>query len=105
MNGAMLLKEFQDPDLEALRMDILQAAVVYSRIRTDWYFLSTEERREKDVSRTRAHNAFIDCCNVLARYQRKCGMSPVWRDDLGEDRKRIGDFACELHASLGVAMR
>ena len=91
--------------MESLRLELLRAAVAYARIRADWYFLSIEERRERDAARTSAHNAFIDCCNALARYQRQNGQDPAWRDALGDDRKVIGDFACKLHKSLGVAMR
>jgi len=105
MKQTELIEQFSNPDLEELRIEMLKAAVVYSRIRADWYFLTQEERRERDASRTRTHNAFIDCCNILARSQRKAGVDPVWRNVLGDDRKVIGDFACELHAALGVRMR
>lgn len=103
--SSQLLSPNQDHTLETLRLDLLQAAVTYARVRADWYFLSMEERRERDAARTRSHNAFIDCCDVLARYQRQIGRDPAWRDVLGDDRKVIGDFACELHAALGVSMR
>ena len=94
-----------DSVLEELRMDLLQAAVAYARIRSDWYFLDHAARAERDVARTRAHNAVIDAVNILCRQMAKAGMDSGWRDDLGDDRKIIGDFACQLHSALGISCR
>jgi len=35
----------------------------------------------------------------------KSGQSIRWRERLGDDRKVIGDFACHLHAILGLRAR
>ena len=58
-----------------------------------------------DPERTRAHNALIDCCNILSRNMRTAGEDNSWRVALGDDRKAIGDFACLLHCLLGISAR
>ena len=85
--------------------DLIEQAIRYSRIRTDWIFLTFEERMSKDPSRTSAHNVFIDKCNILARNMEKNGENIEWRKKLGTDRKVIGDFACYLHSILGILSR
>ena len=55
--------------------------------------------------RTAAHDRLIDACNILSRQMAKEGEDNSWRADLGEDRRRIGDFACMLHCLLGLRAR
>jgi len=88
-----------------LKNDLIDLAIDYARIRTDYYLLSQEERMEKETLRTRAHNAFIDSCNILSRNMNKIGESTEWRELLGEERKYIGDFACYIHLFLGLRVR
>ncbi len=94
-----------DPDALRLRDDLFLVAVRYARIRVDWRLAPPEERRAMDPGRTAAHNVLIDACNILSRYMNNAGMSTDWRDRLGTDRKEIGDFACHLHAFLGIEAR
>ena len=89
----------------SLADDLIGAAVKYARIRTDWALSSVGERREMDEARSRAHTAFIDCCNILSRSMAKAGEDYSWRTTLGDDRKMIGDFACQLHCHLGILAR
>ena len=84
---------------------LLAAAVTYARLRTDWALSSVELRKEMDATRTRAHNAFIDCCNIMSLSMAKAGEDIEWRRELGDDRKMIGDFACLLHCVLGIQAR
>jgi hypothetical protein len=58
-----------------------------------------------DDRRTKAHDAFIDACDILARDMRGRDIEPVWRQELGEDRREIGDFACLLHCIIGISAR
>lgn len=88
-----------------LREQILAAAISYARIRADWSMASPETRIEMDGRRRAAHNALIDACNILSRAMHKLGKDIAWRRILGQDRKQIGDFACWLHAILGVRAR
>jgi hypothetical protein len=79
--------------------------VRYARIRTDWRLSDPETRRSMDATRTAAHNALIDACNILSRNMAQHGESIAWRKRLGDDRKVIGDFACHLHCLLGLEAR
>jgi hypothetical protein len=90
---------------EQLRRDMLAAATRYAHLRAQWYLATTEERRELDGTRTAAHNALIDSLNVLSRRMAVLGEGNEWRQALGEDRKRIGDFACLVHAIVSLRAR
>lgn len=89
----------------SLADDLLNAAVRYSRIRTDWALASDDQRREMDDMRNLAHTTFIDCCNILSRNMARSGEDNTWRARLGDDRKEIGDFACHLNCLLGIQAR
>ena len=90
---------------ESLAKSMIKRAVRYSRLRVDWYFSNQNERIEIDKERTLAHNAFIDACNILSRNMQAAGEDTSWRLNIGEDRKEIGDFACLLHAIIGIKAR
>jgi hypothetical protein len=89
----------------SLTDELLKAAIRYARIRADWALASDDQRRDMDDMRSRAHTAFIDCCNILSRAMAKSGEDNTWRARLGDDRKEIGDFACHLHCLLGLQAR
>ena len=88
-----------------LRDDLYRHCVRYARLRTDWARASVEERREMDERRQLAHTALIDACNILSRAMHRAGEEITWRAAMGDDRRRIGDFACYLHAFLGLRAR
>ncbi len=94
-----------DDDLLRLHRDLLLLVVRYARARTDWRLADRETRLGMDGARTAAHNALIDTCNILSRACAKAGRPIEWRRKLGDDRKEIGDFACHVHALLGVQTR
>lgn len=102
---AILTSVSGNPVLEQAEQDLLKAAVRYARIRTDWKMATLEERKGMDATRTAAHNALIDACNIVSRNAIKQGRTAAWRALLGEDRKEIGDFACYLHAIIGISVR
>ena len=91
--------------LSELLIDLLNAANRYARIRVDWYMADGNQRRIMDQNRSRAHNVFIDHCNILARNMAERGIDATWRSRLGDDRKAIGDFACYIHAYIGIMAR
>lgn len=91
--------------LHPLRRDLYLKALDYARIRADWMVSSREERIAMDQRRRIAHTAFIDACNILSRTMGNEGEDNSWRAELGDDRKVIGDFACHLHAILGIEAR
>ena len=90
---------------EALRDDLIRAAVNYAHYRAEWFLTDPEQRREMDQARTTAHNAFIDACNILSRQMAKSGEPTGWREPIGTDRKEIGDFACFITMFVGLAAR
>ncbi len=97
--------DIQKTELTDLLDSLYGSAVRYARIRADWRLSTLDERKRVDSSRTIAHNAFIDACNILSRNMAKAGEDVSWRVELGEDRKNIGDFACYLHCILGIEAR
>ena len=85
--------------------ELVEYAVRYAEIRVSWLLASNEARLEMDDARTRAHDAFIDACNILSRNMQSAGEDNSWRVNLGNVRKTIGDFACLLHCILGIQAR
>ena len=84
---------------------LLKSAVRYARLRVDWLMSDPESRMDIDMERTAAHDAFIASCDILSRNMIKAGEDARWRKQIGEDRKAIGDFACLLHAVMGLMAR
>lgn len=85
-----------DADSADLFKNLITAAVKYSQSRAGWPLWDREKRIDEDFNRTSRHNQVIDSLNILARYLKSQGKPASWRDALGDDRKRIGDFACYL---------
>ena len=88
-----------------LKQDLIRCALRYARLRTDWRLANPDERRLMETARTAAHNALIDSANILSRAMVKIGEDATWRRKLGDDRKEIGDWACYVHAHLGIEAR
>ena len=84
---------------------IRRAAARYAALRAEWALGSAEPRAELENARSSAHNAFIDACNILSRNMTARGESAEWRRELGDDRKKTGDFACWLTLSLALSAR
>lgn len=84
---------------------LLKLAVRYARLRVDWLMSDAEDRKEMDPERTAAHNAFISSCDILSRNMLNSGENASWRNQIGSDRKAIGDFACMLHAVMDLMAR
>lgn len=79
-----------------LYTELIAAAMKYSESRANWQLWDREKKMAEDSTRTSRHNRVIDCFNMLERHLKKQGKSAAWRNMLGDDRKRIGDFACYL---------
>lgn len=88
-----------------LRDDLVRSALRYASVRAEFSLMSPSERREADISRTRLHDVFIADCDILARAMSKAGEVCGWRERLGPERKRIGDFACWMVLILGLSTR
>ena len=82
--------------------DLIAQATKYADYRANWSLWSTDRKTEQDASRSKCHNALIDCFNILERYLKTLGKDAIWRTTLGSIeenpryRMRIGDFACFL---------
>ena len=59
----------RDEDIVGMYKDMIARAVKYANIRAGWNLLSTAEKREKDPSRTSAHDAFIASLGSIARLE------------------------------------
>lgn len=90
---------------KSLSDKLIESAAQYAQIRVNWYFSKLDEKIELDKERTLAHEVLIDSCNALARNMKAAGEDDSWRSSLGNDRKRIGDFACIVHALIGIEAR
>ena len=96
---------FRDAAPPDLLRELILMASRYAGLRVVWAMADEDGRRRLDSERTRAHNAFIDQCNILSRAMAKDSQATGWRADLGEDRKQIGDFACHLACMVGIQAR
>ena len=97
--------ERKDPDFAMLYDDFIANALKYSQFRSKWATYSNEQKAEFDRSRTSAHNVFIQDCDIIARRMKHIGMDTSWRAEVGDDRKRIGDFACWITAIVAIRAR
>ena len=94
-----------DEDAVALYNDFLEGAFAYANVRSGWLMLSKEEKMDQDKGRTLKHDSIINRTNILARYLEKTGKDISWRNELGESRKTIGDFACYVALFYGLGAR
>jgi hypothetical protein len=99
-----ILNTIETKELD-LKRGLILCAVRYARARTDWRLAPVDERRALDAARTAAHNSLIDAANILSRAMIKTGEDATWRRKLSDDRKEIGDWACYVHAHLGIEAR
>lgn len=104
-NNIRIFENILSSTLSDLKNDLIECAICYARIRVDWQLADVENRKVMEDSRTRAHNAFIDSCNILSRNMEKATENISWRSVLGNDRKVLGDFACFIHYYLGLKAR
>ena len=74
-------------------------------IRATWFNLNFGERAAADADRTRKHDLFIKAKDKLAEYMYENKMNIDWDDELGAQRKRIGDFACYMVFLIAVSER
>lgn len=85
--------------------DFLRKAAEYTYIRNMWEHMDVEEKLEKDPSRSLKHDSFITSLNILARIAENEGVDNSWRKELGDERMRIGDFACFVTYIVGISNR
>ena len=59
--------------LRPLADDLLRRAIRYAHLRAERFLADLDARKAMDGTRTRAHDAFIDACNILSREMTKAG--------------------------------
>jgi hypothetical protein len=94
-----------DKELVTLYTDMVTKAVDYAGVRSEWLLLSPEEKKYNKEQRELLHDTFIVTLNTLEEAMITRKISTVWRDRLGSDRKRIGDFACYIALFYGLNSR
>ena len=94
-----------DEEAEEIYADLLEKALDYIPYRVRWTYKDREWRNRYDESRTMCHDSLITHFNMLARYLQQQGRSAEWRDKLGDDRRRIGDFAGYLVYAQSIGGR
>lgn len=92
-------------DKDEFVSELIKKAIKYTEIRVNWEIMSREEKIDKDSLRTGYHDSFITSINIISRLLDLEGIDISWRDKLGDDRKRIGDFACFMSYMIGITNR
>ena len=83
----------------------LEKALKYTAIRCNWESMTREEKIAEDSGRTVTHNTLISRTDMLARNLGQDGTDVSWREQLGDHRARIGDFACFVVYMTGISNR
>ncbi len=92
-----------DEDIVYILNMLQEKAVRYSHFRAGWSLKTRQEKIDTDDDRTSAHDAFISALNMMATAEAAPG--EVWRQQLGTDRKRLGDFACYIALFMALDER
>jgi len=100
-----ILAATRNPSCAELRLDLLEAAVRYARLRAEWALAPVDGRGALDPARSRAHDVLIDAFNILSRCMARHGGDNSWREALGDERGAIGDVACHMQCLLALSAR
>ena len=101
-NELLSAADLEDADFLDMWADVRDAASAYIKIRSDWNWMTSDEKLAADTTRTRKHDGFIQTLVPLLSYMSQRGWDVSWATDLGGlesgNRKRLGDFAGYLFA-------
>ena len=78
----------------------LHCMIDYGSLRAHWKITPKTDRSNDD--RTVMHDSVIHSLDELAAYTKEHGKEAKWREELGYQRKRIGDFACYVSLILSL---
>lgn len=81
----------------------IERMTAYSDLRAHWKLTPKEDRNNDQ--RTIMHDSVIHALDMLAIYMEDGKMDASWRQQLGDQRKRIGDFACYVSLIYGLFAR
>jgi len=90
-------KEEEKELLEELVADVLKSAQNYNKARERTKKLRDKEEEgvSSDKARKIAHERLLDALNILERNCRRLGVDSSWREKIGEEREKIGNWAVE----------
>lgn len=94
-NSIFKVLECKDKYLHELWKEVIDSALVYSSMRTNWNYFSREDKQEKDKLRTSYHNNFMINLKAFDKLAEQLELDTGWREKLGstDDRTRLGDFS------------
>lgn len=93
----------QEEGLLELWRFTLHAMTEYADLRANWLQQTKEEHHE--AGRTAKHDAVIHSLDMFRDAMGNLGLDVSWRNQLGDARKRIGDFACYVALIYGITAR
>lgn len=96
---------YNDEDWQELYTDFLDKAIEYAHIKARWSFMTPGELGGSNKNRSVQHDLVISSIAILARYAKSKGYDASWDTILDRDRRDIGDFACHIHAIIGIGRR
>ena len=97
--------DMNDTDDAEFWNELIENIKDYVVYRVNWMLWDRETRLEKARARSMCHDSVITSFDALARIQGKAGKDNSWREKLGNDRKRIGDFASYIMYIVAINMR
>lgn len=83
--------------------EAIEKMTAYADLRAHWK-ITPKSERDNDA-RTVKHDSVISSLNQLAQVMKELKLDASWREELGDQRKRIGDFACYVSLIYGVFAR
>lgn len=93
----------KDDDFEEVWNQAISCMTTYAHLRAQWKITPKEERNNDN--RTVLHDSVIHSLNQLSIYMGYKHLDNSWRVQLGDQRKRIGDFACYVSLIYGLFAR
>lgn len=81
-------------------MMFLKSAVEYATTRAAWATMNQAARNDDDKSRRMKHDAFTSMLNAISR-----NLDMVEIEEIMQDRKTKGDFACFIALFLALEQR
>lgn len=81
----------------------IEKMTAYADLRAHWK-ITPKPQRNND-QRTVKHDNVIASLDQLAECMKEQNLNADWREELGNQRKRIGDFACYVSLIYGLSAR
>ena len=102
VEGLQIFEELKETKQTLLFSKMIKCAVIYAHIRAEWYLATIQDNNDMDDERALAHDEFIYSYTMLYQKMEETGEDTAWKYAVGYDRRSIGDFACMIHAFIGI---